>query len=221
MKEVRIKLYHFDELSEDAKKVVRDRERERIQQWGIDAWDSEHKETLKKFCEIFNVKVYDWEVSDYNHDYRFKFTQDFYDISADKVTGRYLLRFLNSIYYDIRSRKYFSCGQHYDENGKFHYSHRHSRIMWEEYNCPLTGVCYDNDILDPIWKWHKKPNFGISLYELVDDCLESFFSTWQNECEYCGSDEYVEQELIESGVYEDTLWYSDGTEFNGIYEDAA
>lgn len=221
MKQVTIRLYKFEELSEESKAKVIEREREQIQQWGIDAWDSEHRATLEKFEAIFDVNVRHWEVNDYSHNYQFTFNNDFYGMDASEITGKYLLRFLNSIYYDVRSGKYFSCGQRYDENGKFHYSCKHSKILWEEFNCPLTGVCYDNDILKPIWDWHKKPNWNLSLENLVDECLESFFSQWEQEMLYCGSDEYCIQELTESSVYEDALYFEDGTEFKGIYEDAA
>ena len=217
MKEVKCKLYKFEELSEESQKAVMDRERDKIQQWGIDAWDSEHRDTLNKFAEIVGIKIRNWEVSSWRHTYLFYFPSDVYERDANDVTGKYLLRFLNSIYYDIRSRKYFSCGQRL-ENGKVHYSHRHSKILWEEGNCPLTGVCYDYDILNPIYKWHKNPDWEKSLYDLVDDCLEEFFAAWENECEYCGSDEYVIQELTESSAYEDTLYFEDGTVFNGIYD---
>ena len=220
MKEVKIRLYKFEELSSESKAKVIERERSKIQQWCIDAWDSEHRATIKKFEEIFNVKVRDWSVSDYSHDYRFVFSNDFYGMDASEVTGKYLLRFLNSIYYDVRSGKYFSCGQRW-ENGKYHYSAKHSKILWEEFNCPLTGICYDNDILKPIWDWHKKPNWNLSLRDLVDECLESFFSSWEEENLYCGSDEYCIQELTESSVYEDVLYFEDGRKFDGIYEDAA
>lgn len=220
MKEVKCKLYKFEELSEKSQKVVMDRERDSIRQNGIDAWDSEHRDTLEKFSKIFGIKVYDWEVSSYNHRYCFHFIDDVYDMDAVYVKGKYLLRFLNSIYYEIRSRKYYSCGQRW-ENGKYHYSHRYSKILWVNDNCPLTGVCYDCDILKPIYDWHKKPDWEKSLYFLVDECLEEFFSAWEKECAYCGSDEYVKQELTESSVYEDVLYFENGTVFDGIYEEVA
>lgn len=221
MKEVKCKLYKFEELSEKSQKVVMDRERDSIQQNGIDAWDSEHRDTLEKFSNIFGIKVYDWEVSSYNHRYCFHFIDDVYDVDAVYVKGKYLLRFLNSIYFDIRSRKYYSCGHRYNENGEYRYSHRYSKILWVNNNCPLTGVCYDCDILKPIYDWHKKPDWNKSLYFLVDECLEEFFSAWEKECAYCGSDEYVKQELTESSVYEDVLYFENGTVFDGIYEEVA
>ena len=220
MKQVKCNLYKFEELSEQSKKIVIDRERDKIQQWGVDAWESEHRDVLKKFEEIFDIEVRHWEVNDYSHNYRFSFDHDFYEMDASEVKGKYLLRFLNSIYYDVRKGKYFSCGDRW-ENGKFHYSSRYSKILWEEGNCPLTGFCYDNEILQPIWDWHKKPNWNLSLKDLVDECLENFFSQWEKEMLYCASDDYCIQELTESSAYEDTLYFEDGTEFSGIYEDAA
>jgi hypothetical protein len=220
MKEVKCKLYKFEELSEESQKKVMNRERNNIQSWGIDAWDSEHRNTLEKFANIVGIKIRDWEVSDYNHNYSFCFLSDVYERDADDVKGKYLLRFLNSIYFDIRSQKSYFTGERW-ENGNYHYSHRKSNILWQENDCPLTGVCYDCDILYPIYEWHKNPDWNKSLYDLVDECLEEFFSAWEKENEYCGSDEYVKQELTESSAYEDVLYFEDGTVFDGIYEEVA
>ena len=225
MKEVKCKLYKFEELSEKSQKVVMDRERDSIQQDGIDAWDSEHRDTLEKFSNIFGIKVYDWEVSSYNHRYCFHFIDDVYDMDAVYVKGKYLLRFLNSIYFDIRKGKYYGKliphAKDSEHPAGLEHVKRYSKVLFEELNCPLTGVCYDNDILYPIYKWHKKPDWEKSLYFLVDECLEEFFSAWEKECAYCGSDEYVKQELTESSVYEDVLYFENGTVFDGIYEEVA
>lgn len=222
MKEVKCKLYKFEELSEESQKKVINRNRNEIQQWGIDAWDSEHRDTLEKFSNIFGIKILNWEVSDCSHSYRFCFKNDIYERDASEVTGKYLLRFLNSIYFDIRKGKYYGelipHAKDSEHPAGLKLVKRYSKVLFEELNCPLTGVCYDNDILYPIYKWHKNPDWEKSLYDLVDDCLEEFFAAWENECEYCGSDEYVIQELTESGNYEDTLYFEDGTVFNGIYD---
>lgn len=221
MKEAKIKLYKFEELSEESQKVVMDREREKIQEMANDAWDSEHRGTLEKFSEIFGIEVRNWEVSECNHNYWLCFPDDIYERDAKEVKGKYLLRFLNSIYFDIRSRRYYSGRFRYDENGKAHSASRYSKIIWKEMECPLTGVCYDCDILEPIYKWHKNPDWNKSLYDLVDDCLESFFKQWENEMEQTGSDEYVKQELIESSSYENVLYFANGNVFNGDFEEVA
>lgn len=225
MKEFKITLYKFEELPDDVRKKIVDAKCFDVMYDVMEFHDTELRDTLKKFEEIFGISV-SYEVGYCNHSYSFSFDEavyqndwrdDFeYEISANDVKGKLLLRYLNGKYYDIRSRKYFSTRGYYDENKKYHYKFRYSRVMWEEGNCPLTGVCYDCDILDPIWKWHKNPDWNLSLYDLIDKCLENFFKDWQSEYDYYGDnkDNCVEEELTERW-YEDDLFIADGTKFSG------
>ncbi len=219
MKEVKVKLYRFDELSKDARHEVCERERQQTNNWGTISQEHDAEErisTLQKFCEVFGIKY----KLDYDHDRRF-ISWHFKDseIDSHEISGKYLWRFLDNYYYDIRSRKYFATNFRQDENGKMYYKHRHSRIMWEEQNCPLTGMCYDCDILDKIFDWYKKPDWKLSLHDLFEDCFSHYLKLWEEEDDYIVSDENI-SDLIEANLG-DKLYYEDGTEFNGIYEEAA
>lgn len=220
MKEVKVKLYHFDELSDDAKHKVCERDRnESYGGWASICQESdfyERKATLDKFCETFGIKYH----IDLDHCHRFiswNFTD--YDIDDEKICGRHLWRFLNKFYFDIRSRKYFSTRGYYDKNGKYHYKFRYSHIQWVEQNCPFTGMCYDCDILDKIFEWYKSPDWKLSLHDLFDECFDHYLKLWSEEDDYRMSDESI-SDMISANCPE-TLYYEDGTEFNGIYEEAA
>lgn len=220
MREVKCKLYKFEELSEEAQKKVIDRERDDIQRLHIDAWESEYRDSLKEFCELFGIDVRHWEVDSCSYDYRFRFKNDVYERDAEDVTGKYLARFMRDIHKYVFKGKYLSSKGHLGEDGKWVYGKsKNSKILLVDYDCPLTGYCGDNFILHPVWEWFKKPDYNKSLYDLVDDCLDSFFKEWRDDMESGGTDEYVREELLTD---EDEIYCEDGTLFRGICEpDAA
>lgn len=221
MKEVKVKLYTFDELSEDAKHNVCERERNNYQSFCYESKEydaGERVDTLDKFCKVFGIEYsINEKYCGYSIDWYFE--DDDLEERADEICGKYLLRFLDKVYYDIRSRKYYSTPGYYDENKKYKYKFRHSRIIWVEQECPFTGVCYDCDILDKIFDWYKHPDWKVSLRSLIDDCFSHYLKLWADEDEYRMSDDYI-GEMISLNC-EDKLFYEDGTKFCGIYEDVA
>lgn len=61
-----INVYQFNELSEEAKEKA-------VQQYrssGFDyAWQDESRDSLKAFCDLFNVKVIDYSIGTWKHSY--------------------------------------------------------------------------------------------------------------------------------------------------------
>lgn len=65
MREVIVKVFRFEELSDKAKDKA-------YYQWLNDwqfGWSGEYKKTLEEFCDRFPVKVRDWEISTHSHSY--------------------------------------------------------------------------------------------------------------------------------------------------------
>lgn len=223
MKEVKVKLYRFDELSEDARHEVCERERQQTNNWETISQEHDAEErisTLQKFCEVFGIKY----MIDYDHDRRFiswSFTDS--DIEPEIISGKYLWRFLNHYYYKIHSRKYYGKLIPHEKDSEhpagLEHVKRYSRIMWVEQECPFTGMCYDCDILNKIFDWYKKPDWKLSLHDLIEECFSHYLKSWEEEDEYRMTDENI-SDLIEAN-WGDKLYYEDGTEFQGIYEDAA
>lgn len=221
MKEITIKLFTFEELSEEAKSKICDREREDSNGYGYmcqesDAW--ERHATLEKFCETFGIKFN----VDYDHCYRFINWKFENSIDDEEICGKLLWRFLNKYYYDIRSRKYYSGKFHYDENGNYikgSHRYRYSRIQWIEQNCPFTGMCYDCDILQKIFEWYEKPDWRLSLHDLFEECFSYFLESWEKEDEYRMSDENISDMILANNP--DQLYFEDGKEFDGTYEEDA
>ena len=208
MKELKATLYKFSELSEEAQQKVIDRERDDIQEMGIDAWASEYESSLQEFSTLFGINVRNWEVDPCSYNYQFSFKEDIYERDASDVKGKYLARFMRDIHRHVYKGKYFSTGGHYDENGNYHYKQRHSKVLFVDHDCPLTGYCGDNFILHPVYEWFKKPDYNKSLYDLVDECLDSFFKEWRDDMESCGTDEYVREE-IEANEHGE-MYFEDG-----------
>ena len=119
-------------------------------------WNDEYRKTLDKFQETFTfLKITDYSISTYGHSYiNWQFDLDMcYRISNDNeakfvndVSGTRLLSFfngwLNSIGFDAK---------------KFYYNDNFSRYskIQKDFECCLTGTCFDYDILKPIlnlWK---------------------------------------------------------------------
>lgn len=221
MKEFRIKLYNFDELSEEVRKELIEKNRWSIGDHAMEVYSDERRCTLKRFEEIFGISV-KYEVSYCGRNYSVYFDDSIFygyndradwDIPAEEVKGKLLLRFLNSKYYDLWVRKRFWGEFKWDENGKSLTKTRYSKIMRIS-ECPLTGVCYDEDILDPIREFLKKPDMKKSLADLIDDCVGGFIESWYKEWEYCCDNEDFLAEEYEN-LHEDDYFLADGTIFQG------
>ena len=221
MKKFLIKLYSLDELSEDAKSRICEKERETTDNWGYFCQEQdarERKETLDKFCETFGITYR----IDLDHCYRFVHWRfESYDIDDKNISGKLLWRFLNKYYYDIRSRKYYGKLIPHEVDKEhpagLELVKRYSRIQWEEQNCPFTGMCYDCDILQKIFDWYKKPDWKLSLHDLFDECFNLFFKSWSDEDDYRMSDENI-LDMI-SANEPDQLYLEDGTKFEGSLEE--
>lgn len=61
-------------------------------------------------------------------------------------------------------------------------------------NCPFTGVCYDEILLDPIREFMARP-YKIELSELIADCLASLDRAIENEIDYRYSDEAIIEDI--------------------------
>lgn len=177
MKTIEVTLYEYEELSERAQ----ERALTDYMSHGNDFDMREPTNTLNKFESIFPIKIRDWEFGGGQSAISFRFTGS---EDIENLTGWRLATYIWNNYRDyIYSHKYYSTRGCWID-GKYHYKSRRSNIIICSEDCPLTGTCYDNDILDPIWKFLKKPDETTTFESLLDDCLQS----WLNECEK--EDEY-------------------------------
>ena len=192
MRTIERKIYRYDELNEQAQKVAIEFMRDEISNVRIESDSYEYRNTLDKIEHIFGVKVYDWNVNEYNPYFRFEFTNIEEDTENEP---RLLLRYLNTnvLPYIDNKRRYYS---------KTARASRKSRILCNNsyYYC-LTGCwcdCSVDNALNNIGQSLKK---HLNAREFVESILEGFFKQWQNDYEHALSDEYIAED-IEINDYE-------------------
>lgn len=194
MREITVKIYQFHELSEKAQR--------RAWENGPDFsgdYDSEFRETLKRFEDIFDIKVYRWSMDYCGTDYAF--------VTAGRATeapegdALRLARYIWNNYAEYITRGKYYGKLVYRENQRPRHVKRYSKATFEMDNCPLTGFFADCDILQPVIDCLHYKRFFDSYDELIDACLDSFFDTWRADVEYHNSFEYF-AEMCEINEYE-------------------
>jgi hypothetical protein len=200
MKTIEVKLYKFEELSEEAKEKA-------IEKWrnsGTDFHGDEYRDTLKKFEESFPIKVKDWSIDPWGGSYINSYFTGDDDIK--ELSGIRLMKYLWNNY---QAKQFFSRGQRYQVHSREKISHariRSEKLKNGYYNsyysaitleagCVLTGCGVDYDILNPIYKFLESPD-NRTFESLLEECLESWRKSWEKEMEYQNSDEYISEEII-------------------------
>lgn len=211
MKEVTIRLYDYDELSNEAKKRAYKDWLSKDHEY---FWDDEARDTLKKLEEEFGIEVSRWSYDSCSHDcgtIRFKKWND--DQLA--LAGERARAFLwNNFGYLLLTGRYYS---------KFHGTkHAHSRFWFDRVydgTCPLTGVSFDCDALDPLAyfcfgvKWDEKAKKRVmvphderwrwkstTVEDVLRDCVDSLLEAAQKDYEYQRSEESFEEFCLGNDV---------------------
>lgn len=194
MKEVIIKVYTIDELAEEAKKYAVDNARFSVAECLNDADGYEYREALRKIEEALDIKVYDWEVDEYRHNFRFLINGD-WDEKADDE--RLLIRWLNNVAFpSCIEGKYFSTPFKHNESGKYHYRSRHSKVLFEPFSCVLTESWCTNALDDMLNNAMNIVREGrTTVREFIEQMLDGFFTQWGRDMEHNSSDEAVEDYL--------------------------
>lgn len=194
MKEVIIKVYTIDELAEEAKKYAIDNARCSVAECLNDEEECEYREALRRIEEALNIKVYDWEVDEYRHKFRFRINGD-WDDKADEE--RLLIRWLNNVAFpSCRQGKYFSTPFKYDESGKYHYRSRRSKVLFEPFSYVLTGSWCTNALDDMLNNAMNIVREGrTTVREFIEQTLDGFFAQWESDMQHNSSDEAVEEHL--------------------------
>ncbi len=192
-------IYKYDELpTEKAKETARD--------WWRDgehySWNAEYFDSLRKFCDVLNIKIADWGIDYYNPGASYvKFRYDFQD--AEDLSGLRLRTWIiNNWLPKFAQGKYYSTKGHHDTNGKYYHKSRHSKIFIEYDNCPLTGFVGDISLIQPILDFIKKPD-SRDLEDILYACKENFISEFCSDMQSQDEDEYV-ADTITANEYEFT-----------------
>ena len=165
-----VNLYKLEELSEEAQ----ERAYNKFLEKNYYIWDEENREVIKAFERVFDVNVKDWEYDEYRYRFRLVFPND------DKrleLYGEKLSKLIMNCYWE-----HLFVGKVYYKNKR----RRRSRIL-KTSDCVLTGYIGDDFILKPIYEFLRKPDKYTNFEDLMNDCVDSFFSYCQKDLEYYNS----------------------------------
>lgn len=231
MKQVKVKLFSFDELSDDVRKKIVDKSCYDIAGDIMDLYGDEYICSLNEFENLLNIKV-NFEISYCGKHYSWRWANEpcmgswlGKELCAEEICGKYLRRWLNNNFLDsvIKHKRFIKYDAGYNNETKRWNKRRISRITFDSIDsCPMTGMCYDSDLLIPVRDCLAKPIPNTySLNDLVDDCLYRFFKFWEEEYEYWyeNKDNCIEEHIRINS--DGVLYFEDGREFHGIYEEAA
>ena len=202
MKTIEINLYSFDELSDKAKEKAL---KEYIENEDFSfIWEEAH-EKVKAFCDKTIVKTYQdsWLEPNFNN----------IDDSILNLTGVRLMKyFINNFVFLYKRKDLKSFDGHKNHkmitnktvqskgksNGK-KYCFATSNIQ-KETSCNLTGVCYDDDFLKPIYDFLQKPTKNKTFEDIICECFYNLKKSIENEIEAKQTIEYF-AELCEMNNY--------------------
>lgn len=202
-------VYTWDELSDDAKR--------RFWETGYfdfssDGWD-EFTATLKAFCDAFDASCWGWDVNDYTYHFSHDAAGRWDDCPDNPRRAAAWIQ--KTIWNEYRrylfKGRYYSTGGKYI-NGQYTYKSRRSRVLLE-CDCPLTGVCWDCDVLQPMLDALSGRARYTSPDELIDDCLSALFRAWRDDIEWRASFDYFDETMLE--CYPEMEFTADGTPWAG------
>ena len=213
MRTVRTKVYSFNELSNEAQQTAI----EKFRNNGIETdfiYDDAEK-TVEAFNSLFGTSSGRDSWLDVN-------TNNF-DDDVLNLKGFRLQKYLwNNYGYSLFIGKYYGNLVKTFKDGSIipiskehpaglRHVKRNSNVL-KENSCVLTGMCYDNDLLQPIYEFLQKRDFSncsTTFYDLLNECFYSLKKSIENEIDYRNTDEAIIEDIQEND-YEFT---KDGNQF--------
>jgi hypothetical protein len=204
MRTIRTKVYKFNELTQQGKDKAIERYRNNNAD-DIQTSSDEIIDSAKAAAELFNLK----------------FGREYTDIRTGHIddnilelSGIRLYKYiLNHYYISLFTPKYirsidrpvkwkaFICKVHKGQSGE--YTQIFSKLERDN-SCVLTGVSYDNDILQPVYDFLSYPNKATTFSDLITDIEHAIGKTFQAVEEWMNSREYIIETIV-NNEYEFTI----------------
>lgn len=195
MKEIKVKLYSFDELSDDAKEKAIEEQRENHCE---DFWDSVREEidALEDIADAMGATINDYSLDTCSPSYiEFKFNT--YDFDFEDLKD---IRALKYIYNNFISP--FIKGKHYsiwkqDLNGKYITKYKQSKAIFEF--TPASGLYIDNIVLDVYEEYIEniKKHISFNVADFIEDVESRLAKTIVDNAEYNDSNEVWKERLLD------------------------
>jgi len=155
----------------------------------------EVEKTLEKFKDMLGIEAH-YNYNEFGGDINFESS---FDDEILELEGIRLLKYIYNNYdNNLFKGKYFSLWSKKDISYKYYkegypvLKARYSKVI-KENTCVLSGVCFDEDILEPIYSFIKNPK-GYNFEDLINECLESWLKCAINDYSYQLSEEYFLEE---------------------------
>lgn len=204
--EIKIKLYSFHELSQEAQEKAH---AEYLQSGLPVEYEKEFPDTLKAFENAFHIKVCRWWVD--QNAYHFEYVKQWQWDDGDGYFNNPLrfARWLWNNWADtLKAPKIYGRLVADPATGKTLYKRWESKTTYTLDGCNFTGFCADLDITDPIRECLHYEREFCNIDQLITACLDSFFSAWRAEYEYQESIDFFKEtcdangyEFTENGEY--------------------
>jgi hypothetical protein len=173
MREKTIKIYQFEELSEKAK--------DRAVEWWLDGADypreSENTATVKAFERLAPVRINNWQYG--NCSPSVDYTLDIWGYlrysGIDAILEMSGVRLFKWLWANWKTL--CEAAERFED-------------------CPLTGYYLDCDILEPLASFLARPRAGVTLDDIMSDCLHAWVNACSADYDYQFSREAIEEAII-------------------------
>lgn len=202
-------IYTYQELEGEAKQKAKEWlcDYERFDYLFAEAFDS-----VQAFAKIFPIDIESIDfIEPYRNEYRLTLSDEQRELKGLRLRTYLINNYANAFW----SKKYLGCTKGYTEKPIQHkrleanwsktnqgyYHMYYSGVQTVSRNCALTGVCYDENLLDPFWLFINKPDERTDFEDLIESAISEICKCVQDEIEYQCKDEAL-IEHCEANGYE-------------------
>ena len=187
MKTLEIKLYSFDELSDEAKnKAIQNYKKEYCEEIGT-FWQEENFNSIKAILNFFDVKIKYFEI-DFSSAARsfinWEFTSD-YSEELKNLSGSRLFKYILNNYIGKKTGSFDSVFDGKHDMGR----------------CLFTGYYADHDIIYPVIEFLEKPTKSINFEDLINNVIYAGLNYIEKDYNYQNSDEAIIDDLLANNLY--------------------
>ena len=200
---VEIKIYNYSDILLPENEHIKNKITKNYKGYNNNRDYIEFLNTKKKFEESFGIKIK-------NNRY---WSKESHSEKVMNLKGIRLMKYIyNNFFNTIFKGKYFSIWSKKEKTYKYYkegypvLKYRHSKVIFTT-DCALTGVCYDLDILEPIYNFLKKPSEDTTFEDLIQECIDNFDRAIDKQEEYNSSDEGILESLEDKEFTEDGKIY--------------
>ena len=213
MKTIKVKIYSYNELSEKSKEKVKN---ELINSgYFYEHIFSDAANTLEKFCKIFNIKYYNIDFLElYRNNYKLVHKENVLNFHGPRLVSYLWNNYSTEIFKpkfigNLKTNEYIKHNriksplEPNKQNNRFNPYFSGCQISSD---CPLTGVCYDYDILEPLIKVMLCIDLNTTFEDVLNNCINDLCSAIEKEYNYyCSEDgineyfEFNERQFLENG----------------------